>query len=250
MKNIFVEKERGIAKIVLNRPDVLNALNSSLLSELVAAIEETEQDMETKVVIITGAGRAFSAGMDLKEVSSAEQGLPRRIKLAWEIFQKIEGMSKPVIAMVNGYCYTGALELVMHCDIIIASEDAVFADTHARYGLVHGGGGTQLLPRLIGAMKAKELLFTSEPISAFEAERIGLVNKVVPASKLEESTKELAEKIMQNSTTSIKAIKSLVNRGTKLSLEQGLELEASEYKHSQSEGVTSSEKKERLKAFS
>jgi len=249
MENISLERKEGIAKIVLNRPEALNALNTPLLSELAGALEEVEKDPQTKVAIITGAGRAFSAGMDMKEVSRVEEGLPRRIELAWEISQKIEGMSKPVIAMVNGYCYTGALELIMHCDMIIASESAVFADTHARYGLIHGWGGTQHLPRLIGTMKAKELLFASEPVTAAEAERIGLVNKVVPAGKLEEFTKELAGKIIKNSETSVKAIKSLVNRGIRMNLKEGLKLEASEYKHRQLEGIISPGRKERLEAF-
>ena len=146
--------------------------------------------------------------------------------LARKTIEAIENLPKPVIAMVNGYCLTGALELAMGCDVIIASENAVFGDTHARWGLRPTWGLSQRLPRTVGVMKAKELSFTADMISAQEAERIGLINKVVPAEKLEEATKEMAEKMLSNSRGSIAAYKYLIDQGMKKDLATGLKLEA------------------------
>lgn len=241
-QHIIVEKKDGIAKIVLNRPQVLNAMNLQMLSELVVALEEADRDEDVRVIVLTGAGRAFSAGRDMKEVGTTDFRPGRRA------YETIENLKKPVIAAVNGYCYTGAVELVLCCDMIVASEGAIFGDTHARYGLVHGGGGTQRLPRLLGLMKAKELMLTCEPITAQEAERIGLVNKVVPADKLEEAVEDLARKIMNNSSTSIATIKSLANQSARLDLAAGLELERAAYQAHREKGLAE-DSQERLRAF-
>ena len=144
--------------------------------------------------------------------------------------------------MVNGYCLTGALEAFMACDVIIASETAIFGDTHAKWGLRPTWGGSQRLPRAIGAMKAKELAFTADMLSAQEAERIGLINKVVPADKLEEATKELAEKMLSNSRGSIAAYKYLIDQGMKADLATGLKLEAEAI-------ITIEDTQERLQSF-
>lgn len=221
---IILEKKNGIAKITLNKPQSLNAVDEELLSELVAALDDIEKDASVNVVILTGAGRAFSAGRDLKGV------LEGREWAGGERYRALEDLSKPVIAAVNGHCFTGSFELVMCADIIIASENAVFGDTHARFGITPGGGQTQRLPRQIGAKKAKELLFTCDTISASEAERIGIVNKVVPPEKLEEAATEMAEKILKNIPAAVRAIKSLVNRGMKTDLETGLKMEAELHK--------------------
>jgi enoyl-CoA hydratase len=145
-------------------------------------------------------------------------------------YRALEDLSKPVIAAVNGYCFTGSLELATCADIIIASENAVFGDTHARFGIVPGGGQTQRLPRLIGPRKAKEMMFASDMISAQEAERIGLVNKVVPPEKLEEAAMEMAEKILKNIPETIRTIKRLVNEGMKTDFETGFKMEAAYHK--------------------
>ena len=222
--NIIVEKEGGIAKITLNRPHALNALTEELLSELVTALEDIEKDDSVNVVILTGKGQAFSAGRDLKGI------LEGREYVGGVRYQALEDLSKPVIAAVNGYCFTGALELAMCADIIIASENAVFGDTHARFGVVPGGGQTQRLPRLIGSKKAKELMFLCDTISAREAERIGIVNKVVAPEKLDESAREMAENILKNIPEIVKTMKSLINRGMKTDLETGLKMEAALHK--------------------
>ncbi|MFC2041181.1 enoyl-CoA hydratase/isomerase family protein [Chloroflexota bacterium] len=221
---IILEKKDGIAKITLNRPKAMNALSEELLSELVAALDDIEKDDSVNVVILTGAGRAFSAGRDLQGIVEGREwvgGLR---------YKALEDLSKPVIAAVNGYCFTGSFELAMCADIIIASENAVFGDTHARFGIVPGGGQTQRLPRQIGPKKAKELIFTSDMISAQEAERIGIVNKVVPADKLEEAAMEMAEKILKNIPETIRTVKRLVNKGIQTDLETGLKMEAEMHK--------------------
>lgn len=223
-KKIILEKKNAIAKITLNKPHTLNAIDEELLSELIVALGDVEKDDSVNVVILTGAGRAFSAGRDLSGI------LEGREKPGGARYKALEDLSKPVIAAVNGYCFTGSLELVMCADIIIASENAVFGDTHARFGIIPGGGQTQRLPRQIGSKKAKELLFTCDTISATEAERIGMVNKVVPPEKLEEAALEMAEKILKNVPETVRAIKSLVNKGMKTDLETGLKIEARAHK--------------------
>ncbi len=219
LESVILDQKDGVAKITLNRPKVLNAMNLALLKDLVEALKEADADPSVKVIIITGAGRAFSAGRDFKEVGSSD------FQIGGDFYASAEKVSKPVIAAVNGPCYTGALELVMCCDLVIASESAVFADTHARFGIVSGGGQTQRLPRLLGKLKAKELLFTSEPITAREAERIGLVNKVVPADQLDNEVEALAGKIKKNSPRALATIKALINDGSRTTLASGLKLE-------------------------
>ena len=221
---IILEKKNGIARITLNRPQALNALDEELLSELVTALDDIEKDDSVNVVILTGAGRAFSAGRDLNGVMEGREWV------GGSRYKALEDLSKPVIAVVNGHCFTGSFELAMCADIIIASENAVFGDTHARFGITPGGGQTQRLPRQVGAKKAKELMFICDTISASEAERIGIVNKVVPPEKLEEAAMEMAEKILKNVPEALRANKSLVNKGMKTDLETGLKMEAEAHK--------------------
>jgi len=241
---IICEKKDGIARITLNRPQVLNALSNQLLAELKEALEDIADDDTVGVVILTGSGRAFSAGADIKEMNNSNQDRPTgRRWLHFEVNEAIEDLDKPVIAAINGYCLTGALETVTACDIIVAAENAVFGDTHARWGLTPGGGMTQRLPRRIGAYKAKEMIFTCETLSAREAQQIGLVNKVVAPEKLDEAVQELARKILANSQASIRIQKSLINRGLKLDYASGLELERAE------SPVQTSDTEARLRSF-
>lgn len=246
LETIIVEKKDGVANITLNRPQVLNALNGQMLSELIMALDDIEKDDGIGAVVITGAGRAFSTGMDLRDIRARREG---EFVQPPPVGRAMENLSKPIIAAVNGFCYTGALELVQCVDIIIASENATFADTHARYGMFHGWGGTQRLPRIVGSMRAKELLLTCEPISAKEAERIGLVNRVVPHDRLKEATQELAQRIVANSPRSVAAIKSAVNRGMKMELSAGLDMESAEYVCFQRNEAAMRERRERVQAF-
>ena len=226
-ENVMLERKGRVAKITLNRPQVLNALNIPLLRDLKAAIAEIEKDEEVDVVVLTGAGRAFCAGVDLKAVADPEHQGPEFMYLLLDTFDAVESLEKPVIAAVNGYALTGGLELALCCDLIVAAEGAMLGDTHARIGVIPGGGSSQKLPRLIGAVKAKELLFTSDLVPAAEAERMGLINKVAPADKLEEVVGELAEKIVSNSQPSVRKLKSMVNQGLRTDLASGMMMELS-----------------------
>ena len=184
-KTLILEKKEGMAKIILNRPEALNALNKQMREEILAACNEIETDDSIKALIFSGSGRAFCAGDDLKELKVSDEPFTARAsRSSNKMQQAIERLSKPVIAAVHGYCYTGAFDIVLNCDIVIASDDAVFADTHARWGIFPGTGAAQYVTRLVGKMKAMELFLTCEPITAAEAERIGLINRVVPVDKL------------------------------------------------------------------
>ena len=232
--NIIVEKREGIAKITLNRPKALNALNTPLLLELKRALEDIREDKEVNVVILTGAGRAFCAGMDINALSEPRPTVEGEesvdpLFLILEVFEMIENLEQPVIAAVNGYSITGGLELTLSCDMVVASENAMFGDTHARISFIPGGGDSQRLPRVVGIMKAKEMLFTSEFIPAEEAKQIGMVNKVVAPEKLEEAAEELARKILANDQTFVRKIKSLVNRGMRLDFGGGMMMEKWEF---------------------
>jgi enoyl-CoA hydratase len=184
------------ARITLNRPDKLNALNAALLDELEAAVQKAVADDEVKVVVLTGAGRAFSAGFDLSEeaaggIASADAWhaeLSRDVAATMELWR----CPKPTIAAVRGWCLAGGCELAMACDMIIAAQDARFGEPEIRYG---SGPVTLLMPFLIGQKKTNELLFTGEAIAAAEAQRIGLVNRVVPAEELDDAVAALTAKI-------------------------------------------------------
>lgn len=229
-ENLIYEKKDGIAQITINRPEVMNAISPALLSEIKAALEEVRKDDKVGVVVLTGKGRAFSAGVDLKSLGDRklEGGRvgPILDDPGRDVINAIQAIPKVVIAMVNGYCFTGALEIVLACDLIIASEEAKFGDTHVRWGLRPSWGMSQRLPWLIGVLKAKELSFTADMITAQEAERIGLVNMVVPAEKIEETVQELAKKIIANSRQAVAAYKYLYNCSLRDMLAKGLALEA------------------------
>jgi len=229
-ENLIYEKEGGVARITINRPKVMNALSPALLLEVKAAVQEAGKDDDVRVIVLTGAGRAFSAGADLNSMRDRKLDDGRVGSIldnpARQVIDTILSVPKVVIAMVNGYCFTGALEIVLTCDLVVASEEARFGDTHARWGLRPSWGMSQRLPQTIGVLKAKELSFTADTITAQEAEHIGLVNIAVPAEKLEETVQELAKKIMANSHEAVAAYKYLYNRGARGTLESGLELEA------------------------
>jgi enoyl-CoA hydratase/carnithine racemase len=228
--DIIIEKKDGVAWITLNRPKALNALAPDTHRQLQHALLEIDKDPEVRVVVITGAGRAFCAGGDLKWISSHRDD-HRTIagygQLFHDTFYIMEHMSKVIIAMVNGLCYAGGIELMEACDLAYAAEDIMLGDQHATYGLIPGGGGSQRLPRLIPLRKAKELLFTGDWITAKEAEQYGLINKAVPADKLKDHVMEVVNKLLQRSPMASKYIKYAVNRGMQVDLYTGVELEKS-----------------------
>ncbi len=207
-KCIIYKKEDRIALIKLNRPKVLNAMNKQLWLDLQVALEDVKNDPEIKALIITGEGRAFSTGADLKEskVRSIEEYREYLVELQ-ETSKKIIRFEKPTIAAINGYALGSGYELALACDIRISAEEAQIGSPEAKVTSSVTGGAMRLVQDLIGPGKAKELLFTGEYIDGKEAQRIGLVNKAVPLDRLMDETREMAEKIVENSAFSIKMIK-------------------------------------------
>ena len=209
---IIYEKQKGIATIKLNRPRVLNAMNKQLWLDFQVALEDVKNDPEIRVLIITGEGRAFSTGADLKESKdrSIEEYRDYLVELQ-ETSRKIIRFEKPTIAAINGYALGSGYELALACDIRIAADDAQIGSPEARVSSSVTGGAMKLVQDLIGPGKAKELLFTAEYIDGKEAGRIGLVNKSVPLDQLMDTVKEMAEKIAKNSSFSINMIKRGLN---------------------------------------
>lgn len=206
-KNLLISREKGIAMITINRPDKLNALNIETIAELSECLALLNQDLDIKVLIITGAGeKAFVAGADILEFAhfDIEHGEKLSADGHEKLFDKIENMTKPVIAAVNGFALGGGLELAMAAHIRIASENAKLGLPEVSLGVIPGYGGTQRLPQLVGKGRATEMIFTGQMISASDAEKFGLVNKVVSQSELLNTCKELAAKISKNSPTAIK----------------------------------------------
>jgi enoyl-CoA hydratase len=218
---VLVEKKDGLAVLTLNRPEKLNAMNRELREAFCRTMQELRADREVGCVIITGAGRAFCAGMDLKEMGS---GAPREQSNATFI-SVIEDMEVPVIAAVNGFAITGGFELVLACDIIVAAENAQFADTHARVGVMPGGGMSARLPRAVGVRKAKELSLTGNYLSARDAERLGLVNRVVPQGQALAAAREIAGQILSGDPEIIRQMKKLIDLATRAPLGDGLRIE-------------------------
>lgn len=224
---LLVEKENGIAIVKINNPQSLNALNSTILGELDTLFTELENDSSISVIILTGEGKAFVAGADITEMSSmdAAEGKAFGEKGA-KVFRKIELLSKPVIAAVNGYALGGGCELAMCCDIRIASAKAKFGQPEVGLGITPGFSGTQRLPRLVGMGKAKELIFTAEAINADEACRIGLVNSVAEPEELMNRAVAMAEKIAGKAPVAVKYSKESINRGMQCSMDEAINIEA------------------------
>ena len=206
-ETILYQSGGGIGRITMNRPEAMNAITPFMLTEMKAAVQAAGKAEEVRVIVLTGAGRAFCAGVDLKALGAVTLAggkvgdildIPAR-----ELIDAIRAVPKPVIALVNGFCFTGALEIMLACDLVIASEQAKIGDTHAKWGLRPTWGMSARLPRRVGFLKAKELSFTADAITAQEAERIGLVNLAVPADKLEEALESMVKRITANSPQSL-----------------------------------------------
>ena len=223
---IVYEKGDGIATIKLNRPKVLNAMNKQLWLDFQVALEDVKNDPEIKVLIVTGEGRAFSTGADLKDSKdrSIEQYRDYLIELQ-ETSRKIIRFEKPTIAAINGYALGSGYELALACDIRIAAEEAKIGSPEAKVTSSVTGGAMRLVQDLIGPGKAKELLFTAQYIDGKEAERIGLVNKAVPLDRLMDEARDMAKKIAENSAFSIKMIKRGLNMAKEVSLEALMDYE-------------------------
>ncbi|OGK95686.1 MAG: hypothetical protein A3I14_06550 [Candidatus Rokubacteria bacterium RIFCSPLOWO2_02_FULL_73_56] len=218
----------GIARVVLNRPEQLNAISPGLLEDLGRACEAVERDPAVRVVTLTGAGRAFCAGADLKAVQ-ALVGDPERwsgfLRLWHRVFNRIEALPVPVVAGVHGLALAGGLELTLVADLVVLDAAARLGDQHAAFGLVAGGGGSQRLPRLVGARRAKELMLLGGWLDAEQARAWGLANRVAPAGGMGAAVEELARALAQKSAAASRTVKTLVARGLGLPLADGLELE-------------------------
>ncbi len=244
MSQLVLREDRpgGVAVLTLNRPDALNALSPDLFVELRAHVDALAEATETVgAVVLTGAGRSFSAGNDLKAIQAG--AVPPSKYFQAETVEALEALPQPVIGAVRGHCYTGALELILACDLIVAADDAKFADTHGKWAMAPGWGMSQRLPRRVGQAKAKEMMFTGRPFSGEEAAAIGLANMCVPSAELMDRTFDLADQIVANSWHTLRADKMLVRGGDGLSLAEGLRFER---RHSPGRGP---DLEERLKAF-
>lgn len=225
--NLLLEVENTIATITFNRPKALNALNNELLSELSVALDEIEQDENIKVLILTGAGdKAFIAGADISELATFN-ALQAKIfsKKGHDAIGKLQELSIPVIAAVNGFALGGGSEMAIACDFIYASEAAKFGLPEITLGIIPGFGGTQRLPKLVGKNMAKEMIFTGKMLSAAEAKEIGLVNKVCPAESLMDDVLKTARAIASKGKVSLRAAKQAVNAALDVDLKTGCNIE-------------------------
>jgi len=230
-ENITVEHDGAIATVTLNRPKALNALTPDMLADLGTALSDITTDKALSVVILTGAGRAFCAGVDLKalqaagiDISAGNVGDDLN-NAARGVIETMTRMPQAVIAKVNGFCFTGGVELMLAADIVIAAEEAKLGDTHAVLGFRPTWGMTQRLPRAVGMMRAKELSFTARHISGLEAAQYGLALEAVPAADLDDHVAGLARKIAVNSAGSVAAYKDLYSKAENSGLNDGLSYE-------------------------
>ncbi len=222
---VLLEIENHIAVVTLNRPKALNSLSKVMRDALITTFERIKEDGSVRVVILTGAGRAFCAGLDLKEIE--QDGLSENdLGITAPFIQIMEEFSIPIIGAINGYAITGGFELALLSDFMIAAESAKFADTHGRVGIVPGWGLSQKLPRIIGIQRAKELSFTGNFLEARQAEQWGLVNRVVPDEGLMTAARELARDIASCDPVALKEIKQLIDSGYSGTLADGLSMES------------------------
>lgn len=225
-KTITVEKRGAVAVLTINRPDKLNALNSEVHVEGVAALDELRKDDSVRVLVITGSGeKSFVAGADISEFEGQMPVTQRNAFHERSLFNSIDTFPKPVIAMVNGFCLGGGNELAMACDIRMASENAKFSQPEINLGIMCGGGGTQRLTRLVGEGRSMEMVLTGDMIDAATAERFGLVNHVFPADQLEAETMKLAEKIALKAPIALQLSKEAVKFASRSNLDEGLRRE-------------------------
>ena len=243
---VVFEKKDGVLWFRLNRPEALNAINEDVVKAFKELVNRVKKEKDIRVVIITGSGKAFCAGADIRMFSESDFFRARKIiEEMGRILDEMEDLDVPVIAAVNGYALGGGCEIAMACDIIVASENASFGQPEINLGIIPGLGGTQRFSRLIGWKRAMELCLTGERISAEEAEKLGIVNKVVPAEKLESEVERLAEVIKSKSPYAVGFIKQAVNRGYKMELKDALQYERDLFALS----FATEDAKEGIKAF-
>lgn len=224
MNTVLLEKHEGFAVVTLNRPEAMNALSRELRGDFVEVFSECTADPGIRVVILTGNGKAFCAGFDLKELGAgnAKSTADEADNVIADAMQDFAG---PIIGAINGHCITGGFEMALACDILIASENARFADTHARVGMVPGWGLSQKLPRLIGLSRAREMAFTGAPVFAQQAYEWGLVNHVVAQEELLPTARRIAGDICTSVPQVLEQYQALINEGYSLPLDDALAME-------------------------
>jgi enoyl-CoA hydratase/carnithine racemase len=234
--------EAGVAVLTLNRPEVLNALSPKLFEELRAHVDRLAGETErVGCVVLRGAGRSFSAGNDLNAIRAGERAPSAHFQA--DTLEALEALPQPVIASVHGHCYTGALELVLACDLLVVAESAKLADTHGKWGMTPTWGMSQRLPRRIGPVRAKALMFSGRAVTGPEAVALGLANECVPDAELAERTLALAHQIAANSWFTLRTEKALMREGARLGPQEALA-----YERANSPGA-GPDMAERLKSF-
>ena len=243
-ENVIVEKDGAVAVVTLNRTQALNALSYGLVKDLSLAMQALDEDDEVRVMIVTGGEKVFAAGADIKEMANLGPFDPPVLqRLAYR--DRVNEISKPVIAAVSGFALGGGCELAMSCDIIIASESARFGQPEVNLGIIPGSGGTQRLTHLLGKHRAMELILTGDFLSAVDAERLGLVNRVVPVELLLEEAKTVARKIAAKPVLAIRAAKQAVLKAANAPLDEGLDFERKSFYLL----LSSDDRKEAMRAF-
>jgi 2-(1,2-epoxy-1,2-dihydrophenyl)acetyl-CoA isomerase len=247
-QTILIERANGVATLTLNRPEARNALDLAMREEIETALRELAAEESLRVLVVTGAGGHFCAGGDVRSMQAkrhtAAEGRAR-VEAMNRVILELVNFRAPTLAQVDGFAVGAGCNLALACDLIVASERARFGQVFAKIGLVPDGGGSYLLPRLVGLAKAKELVFTAEIIDAAEALRIGLVNRVVPSGELAQAVRELAGRIAAGPPITLALAKRLLNRSASLDLAGALELEA----FSQGLAVETEDHQEGLRAF-
>jgi len=226
MSFVKLEKQDHIATVTINRPEALNALNTQVITDLSAVLDDIQKDDDVYVVVITGEGRSFVAGADIAEMRDLG-AYPAKVFLSHgsKTFLKLENLKKPTIAAINGFCLGGGCELAMACDIRVASEKAKFGQPEVGLGIMPGFGGTQRLPRIVGTAKAMELILTGKTIGAAEAEEIGLVSYVYPPEELMDKAMEMAKAISVNAQVAVQQCKLAIRVGVETTTAAGCALE-------------------------
>lgn len=243
-RNILVSTDDQVGIVTLNRPNVLNALSHELMDELVKALEEFDRDEQIRVIILTGSERAFAAGADIKEMSD-ETTISIMQKDRFATWDRVKNIKKPIIAAVSGFALGGGCELVMTCDIIVASETAQFGQPEINIGVIPGAGGTQRLTRVLGKYRAMEMILTGRPMTAREAYDLGLVNKVVPPEIYLDEAKTIAKEIAKKSPVAVKLAKEAILKTFEVSLAEGLQFERKNFYML----FSSEDQKEGMRAF-
>ena len=245
-KNILVNIENNIAILSFNRPEVLNALNTETIKELIKAFKEFETDKEVRAIIVTGNGKSFVAGADISEMEGKSPEDARQYsELGHTLMDMIQDINKPVIAAINGYALGGGTEVALSCDLRLASDKAQFGLPETILGIIPGWGATQRAARLIGPALTKELIFTGEIITAQRAKEMGLVNRIIPHEDLMDETLKIAQKICGQSSISLSHAKNVINRGLEKTLKEGCRMEVDTFVSC----FNTEDQKEGMKAF-